>query len=180
MCFLGESRHGQTYFLGIFKKVEDNSARDVGVLKTKEWQIHLCFLNRIYKANLGVMLEKELVWVKWVLVRVLKDGDAVDGEKETVFAAQTSSFTGGMMCFLGYLHALGERHSNPLQYSWLENPMDRGTWQAMVHRVTKSQTKLKQLSTHAPDMSLKKGEWVGSSRIWAGGGKEIQEGGTYI
>ena len=26
-------------------------------------------------------------------------------------------------------------HSNPLQYSCLENPMDRGAWQAMVHRV---------------------------------------------
>ena len=31
-------------------------------------------------------------------------------------------------------------NGNPLQYSFLENPMDRGTWQAAVHRVTKSQT----------------------------------------
>jgi len=31
-------------------------------------------------------------------------------------------------------------HGNPLQYSCLENPMDRGAWWAMVHRVTKSQT----------------------------------------
>ena len=29
---------------------------------------------------------------------------------------------------------------NPLQYSCLENPMDRGTWWATVHGVTKSQT----------------------------------------
>ena len=29
----------------------------------------------------------------------------------------------------------GERNSNPLQYSFLENSMDRGTWQAIVHRV---------------------------------------------
>ena len=34
-------------------------------------------------------------------------------------------------------------HGNPLQYSCMENPMDRGTWQATVHRVTKSQTLLK-------------------------------------
>ena len=33
-----------------------------------------------------------------------------------------------------------ERHSNPLQYSCLENPMDRGAWRATVHRVTKSWT----------------------------------------
>ena len=31
-------------------------------------------------------------------------------------------------------------HSNPLQYSCLESPMDRGVWQAQVHRVSKSQT----------------------------------------
>ena len=31
---------------------------------------------------------------------------------------------------------------NPLQYSGLENPMDRGAWRAMVHRVTKSRTQL--------------------------------------
>ena len=31
----------------------------------------------------------------------------------------------------------GEGNGNPLQYSYLENPMDRGTWQATVHKVTK-------------------------------------------
>ena len=31
----------------------------------------------------------------------------------------------------------GEGHGNPLQYSSLENPMDRGAWQATVHGVTK-------------------------------------------
>ena len=37
----------------------------------------------------------------------------------------------------------GGGHGNPLQYSCLENPMDRGAWQATVYRVTKSQTRLK-------------------------------------
>ena len=37
----------------------------------------------------------------------------------------------------------GGGHGNPLQYSCLENPMDRGAWQAIVHRVTQSQTCLK-------------------------------------
>ena len=40
-------------------------------------------------------------------------------------------------------------HGNPLHYSCLENPMDRGTWRATAHRVTKSWTQLKQLSMHA-------------------------------
>ena len=34
-------------------------------------------------------------------------------------------------------------HGNPLQYSCLENPMDRGAWQAMVHGVAKSRTRLR-------------------------------------
>ena len=34
----------------------------------------------------------------------------------------------------------GEGNGNPLQYSWLENSMDRGVWQAIVHGVAKSQT----------------------------------------
>ena len=34
----------------------------------------------------------------------------------------------------------GEGQGNPLQYSCRENPMDRGAWQARVHRVVKSQT----------------------------------------
>jgi len=40
----------------------------------------------------------------------------------------------------------GGGHSNPLQYSSLENPMDRGALRGTVHRVTKSETQLKQLS----------------------------------
>ena len=34
----------------------------------------------------------------------------------------------------------GERNGNPLQYSCLENSMDRGAWQAVVYGVAKSQT----------------------------------------
>ena len=41
----------------------------------------------------------------------------------------------------------GGEHGKPLQYSCLENSMDRGAWQATVHRVTKNQTRLKQFST---------------------------------
>ena len=43
----------------------------------------------------------------------------------------------------------GEEHGNPLQYSCLENPMERRTWQATVQGVTKSQTRLKRFSVHS-------------------------------
>ena len=45
--------------------------------------------------------------------------------------------------------SLGKGHGNPLQYSCLENPMDRGAWRAIVHGVTESWTQLKQLSMQA-------------------------------
>ena len=44
----------------------------------------------------------------------------------------------------------GEGHGNPLQYPCLKNPMARGAWRATVHRVTKSRTGRKQLSTPTP------------------------------
>ena len=47
---------------------------------------------------------------------------------------------------LGSGRFLGGGHGNPLQYSCLENPMDRGTWQATVHGVTKSHRQLKWIS----------------------------------
>ena len=42
----------------------------------------------------------------------------------------------------------GGEHGNSLQYSCLENAMDRGDWWAIVHRVTQKWTWLKQLNTH--------------------------------
>ena len=41
-----------------------------------------------------------------------------------------------------------KRLDNPLQYFFMENSMDRGVWQAAVHRVANSLTRLKQLSMH--------------------------------
>ena len=43
----------------------------------------------------------------------------------------------------------GGGHGNPLQYSCLENVMDRGAWWVTIYRVLKSQARLKRLSTHA-------------------------------
>ena len=43
----------------------------------------------------------------------------------------------------------GGGQDNPLQYSHLENPMDREAWQATVPRVAKSRIRLKRLSKHA-------------------------------
>ena len=65
---------------------------------------------------------------------------------------------------LGWGRSPGGGHGNPLQYSCLENPIDRGAWWATVHRVAKGLTRLKCLSTHI---------------LWAWGGVKVstfQEG----
>ena len=49
----------------------------------------------------------------------------------------------------GWQDSPGGGHSNPLWHPCLENPVDRGAWQATVHQITKSQRQLKRLSTHA-------------------------------
>ena len=50
----------------------------------------------------------------------------------------------------------GERNGKPLQYSCLENAVDRGAWWAAVHEVAQSRTQLKWLSMHACMHALEK------------------------
>ena len=45
--------------------------------------------------------------------------------------------TGGLGLISGSGRSLGGGHGNPLQYSCLENPMNRGNWWAIVHGVAK-------------------------------------------
>ena len=64
-------------------------------------------------------------------------------------SACSSGDTGDAGLIPGSERSPGGGHNNPLQYSCLENPMDRGAWKAIAHRVAKSLTQLKQLSMHA-------------------------------
>ena len=55
---------------------------------------------------------------------------------------------------------IGEGNGNPLQYSCLENPMDRGAWWAAVHGVAQSRTHLKRLSSsNSSDYFLEINSW---------------------
>ena len=73
--------------------------------------------------------------------------------KSASLVAQTVK---NLPCHVGHLGLIpgsgrspGEGNGNSLQYSCLENPMDRGAWWATVHGVTKSWTQLKRQSTVA-------------------------------
>ena len=51
---------------------------------------------------------------------------------------------------MGFIPGIGIGH--PLQYSCLENSMDRGAWLAEVHEVTKSQTRLKEADSNVEEL----------------------------
>ena len=57
-------------------------------------------------------------------------------------SAYNAGDTGDMGSNPGLERLPGEGNGNPLQHSCLENPMDRGTWWAAVHKVAKSWTQL--------------------------------------
>ena len=55
----------------------------------------------------------------------------------------------------GWGRSPGGGHGNPLHYSCMENPMDREAWRATVHRVAKSQTRLKWIKKSQEEIYLK-------------------------
>ena len=66
---------------------------------------------------------------------------------ETQDCKESAYNVGDLGLVPGWEDSPGEEHGNTLQNSCLENPMDRGAWRATVHRVAKSWTRLKGLST---------------------------------
>ena len=59
------------------------------------------------------------------------------------YAKESACNTGDLDSIPGFGISPGEGNSNPLQYSGLGNPMDRGAWLATVHGIPKSRTRLR-------------------------------------
>ena len=81
--------------------------------------------------------------------------------------------TGDVGSILGSGRSPGGGHGNPLHYSCLENPMDRGAWGFTAHGVTKFQTRLKRPSTHT--CTHKKRNFPVLCRVTSGGFYFLQE-----
>ena len=76
---------------------------------------------------LVIIISCRYIWVSQVVL-VIKNTPANAGN------------IGDAVLIPGLGRSPGGGHGYPFQYSCLENPMDRGAWQSMVHRVAKSQT----------------------------------------
>ena len=80
----------------------------------------------------------------------LRDRNAIalghKGASQVVLVVKNPPANAGDIRDVGLIPGLGRSagggHGNPLQYSYLENPMDRGAWWAVVHGVVKSRTRL--------------------------------------
>ena len=68
-------------------------------------------------------------------------GGFPNGSVDKAYACNAGD-TGDAGSIPGFGRSPGEGHDNPLQYSCLENPMDKGAWRATVQRVTESRTQL--------------------------------------
>ena len=108
--------------------------------------------------------------IKWdvvhmfVIFKIIKSYE-IDGASLMAQWAKESSCNIGEAGNVGLIPGsgrfLGGGYGNPLQYSHLEKPMDRGAWWTTVHRVAKSQTRLKRQSTQKRDESdrVRKKNW---------------------
>ena len=84
---------------------------------------------------------------------------------QVVLVLKNAPANAGDIRDVGLIHGSGRSpgggHGMSLQYSCLKNPMDRGAWWATVHSVTKSQTRLKRLSTHTKENGATEDAMVG-------------------
>ena len=83
------------------------------------------------------------------LTMIFRDGMyPCEGLRQWLSGKESACNAGDLGSVPGWGKSPGGGHSNPLQYSCLENPMDRGAWRAAVHGVVQSWT---QLSTYSCD-----------------------------
>ena len=96
------------------------------------------FVNEVMSLLFNTLSRFVIVFLprsKHLLISLLQSLSSVILEPKKIKSVITSTFPPSIY------HGGG--HDNPLQCSWLENPVNRGTWQATVQSVEKSQTQLK-------------------------------------
>ena len=82
----------------------------------------------------------------------IRDTCLIPASAEKPKRCRFNPWVGKMGSIPGWGRSPGGGQGNPLQYSCLKNPTDRGTWRAMVHRVAKSHRGLKWLSSRSSNV----------------------------
>ena len=110
-------------------KKKISQGRNMALLVNSFESFHPCLLYRIS----CILYLISVIWNTRIYVSGFPDGS--DGKESACNAGDAGSI-------LGSGRSSGGGLGNPLQYSCLENPMDRGSWQATVHAAAKSWTEL--------------------------------------
>ena len=93
----------------------------------------ICSLKNVQICNIGVWTLVSILYIIPPMICLLYDHKFAPSELSYVINLNTP---------------FGEGNANPLQYSCLENPTDRGTWGATVHGGAKSGTRLSEFTFH--------------------------------
>ena len=84
----------------------------------------------------------KIFYSKWIFKKSIEVLTEIENMYCSSVGKQSACKAGDLGLIPGLGRSPGEGNGNPLQYSCLENPMNRGAWQATVHRVAKSQVLL--------------------------------------
>ena len=112
-------------------------------------------LGQIIKCKNLILLPWLQPWVSWRLYSIKITAHITNPRKTIGFLGGANGKEPACQCsrlrdmdsILGLGRCPGEGNGSALQYSCLENPMDRGAWRGIVHRITPRGTQLKWLST---------------------------------
>ena len=110
-------------------------------------ECEIIFFINVYARDLrpGRIRKPVLISLSLFLFKILKISPEYGALKLNLLLKESSAKLEGIkgMCLISrWGRSPGGVHGNPFQYSYLENPMDRGTWQATIRRVSKSWTRL--------------------------------------
>ena len=111
--------------------------------------VHLKSLPQSMCSKIFLLLISELESpIYWIMNVILVYGSILE---TYLIGKSCNSIWKERLTFFGFIfmYVVLYGNGNPLQYSCLENPVDRGAWWAAVHRVAQSLTRLKWLSMHA-------------------------------
>ena len=100
----------------------------------------ICFLPFILKRMHLSLNDSPCLFLLWYLVMLFRSYGFPGGLDVKAYACNA----GDLGSIPGSRRSPGEGNGNPLQYSFLENPMDGGAWWAAVHAVPKNRTQLRE------------------------------------
>ena len=101
----------------------------------------LWFLCLDFPASVFADIYLEIMYTDWNhLIFFFTNIVSVEGFRGDSDGKEAACSTEELGLILGWIKSLGGGHGNPLQYSCLEDPVDRGAWQATVHGIPESDT----------------------------------------